>query len=151
MRPGPRGGGPLAPDRDPAPDERRVSPGGDAQSGDLPVPGGVLPALAEAERGAGAFGQQVGAPGRGLGQFGDRRGLLLGGEPGLGVPGGGAGDLSVPETIRIRARHPGRIESVFYLGQGSRSPARMVTHVRRAAAPLECVHDGRGVAAGPRR
>ena len=31
------------------------------------------------------------------------------------------------------------------------APARMVTHVRRAAAPLECVHDGRGVAAGPRR
>src|SRR5690348_18055858 len=52
VRPGPRGGGPLAPDRDPAPDERRVSPGGEAQLGDLPVAGGVRPALAEAERGA---------------------------------------------------------------------------------------------------
>src|SRR5262245_53234849 len=30
-----------------------------------------------------ALGQQVGPPGRGLGQLGDRRGLLLGGEPGL--------------------------------------------------------------------
>jgi len=151
VRPGPRGGGPLAPDRDPAPDERRVSSRGDAQFGDLPVPAGVLPALAEAERRAGAFGQQVGTAGRGLLQFGDRRGFLLGGEPGLGVPGGGAGDLSVPETVRIRARHPGRIESVFYWGQGSRFTARVVTHVRRAAAPLECVHDGRGVAAGARR
>src|SRR5215472_7087564 len=131
VRPGPGGGGPLAPDRDPAPDERRVSSRGDAQLGDLPVPAGVLPALAEAERGAGAFGQQVGAPGGGLLQFGDRRGLLLGGEPGLGVPGGGAGDLSVPETVRIRARHHGRIEAVFYSGQGARSPACKVTHVRR--------------------
>jgi len=113
VRPGPGGGGALAPDRDPAPDERAIRPGGDAQFGDLPVAGGVLPALTEAERGAGAFGQQVGAPGRGLGQFGDRRCLLLGGEPGLGVPRGGTGDLSIPETVRIRARHPGRIESVF--------------------------------------
>src|SRR5215470_12642768 len=86
VRPGPSGGGPLAPDGDPAPDERAISPGGDAQFGDLPVAGGVLRALAEAERGAGALSQQVGASGRGLGQLSDRRCLLLGGEPGLGVP-----------------------------------------------------------------
>ena len=138
VRPGPRGGGPLAPDRDPAPDERRVSSGGDAQFGDLPVAGGVLPALAEAERGAGALGQQVGPSGRGLGQLSDRRCLLLGGEPGLGVPGGRTGDLGVLETVRIRARHPGRIESVFDSRQDGRSPARKVTHAARAVAPLEC-------------
>ena len=95
----------------------RSAPGGDARPGDLPVPGCILASFAEAERGAGAFGQQVGAPGRGLGQFGDRRGLLLGGEPGLGVPGGRTGDLSVPESVRIRARHHRRIESVFDNGQ----------------------------------
>jgi len=46
--------------------------------------------LAIAKHQPGAFGQQVGPPSRGLGQLGDRRGFLLGGEPpAQGVPGGG--------------------------------------------------------------
>ena len=49
-------GGTLPPDGDPALDERAVRPSGDAQLGDLPVPGRVLASFAEAERGAGAFG-----------------------------------------------------------------------------------------------
>jgi hypothetical protein len=46
-------GGTLPPDGDPALDERLVRSGGDAQIGDLPVPGGILASFAEAERGAG--------------------------------------------------------------------------------------------------
>jgi hypothetical protein len=88
-------GGTLPPDGDPALDERLVRSGGDAQLGDLPVPGGILAAFAEAERRAGAFGQQIGPPRRCLFQFGDRRGFLVGGEPGPGVAGGGPGDLRV--------------------------------------------------------
>jgi hypothetical protein len=41
IREGRRGGGPLAPDLDPGLDQRLVYPRGDAQVGDLPVPGGV--------------------------------------------------------------------------------------------------------------
>jgi hypothetical protein len=51
---------------------------------------------------------------------------LPGGEPGLGVPGGGTGDLSVLQTVRIRARHLGRIESVFDSGKVAVPPARKV-------------------------
>jgi hypothetical protein len=46
----------------PALDELLVRSGGDGQLGDLPVPGCILASFAEAERGAGAFGQQVDVP-----------------------------------------------------------------------------------------
>jgi len=42
---------------------------------------GLQPTLAETERCARAFGQQITPAARGLGQFGDRRGFLLGGDP----------------------------------------------------------------------
>jgi hypothetical protein len=110
-----RGSGRALPaHRDPALDQRLIRASGDAQFRDLLVPGGVGPVLAETECRARALGQQVGAPGRGLGQLGDRRGLLIGGEPpALGVPGGGSRDLGVAKTIRIRAGHAGMIEYAF--------------------------------------
>jgi len=45
-----RGGGPLPHGLGPLLDQCLVGPGSNAQSGDLPVPRGVLGALAEAER-----------------------------------------------------------------------------------------------------
>jgi hypothetical protein len=63
------GARPLAPDLDPALNERLVCPGGEAQFSDLPVPGGVALVLAVAEGQACALGQQVRPPGRGLPQL----------------------------------------------------------------------------------
>lgn len=81
MRHRPCDGSALPPDCNPTLDECLVRSGGDAQFGDLPVAGSVLGTFAEAERDAGAFGQQIGPPGRRLFQLGDRRGFLVGGEP----------------------------------------------------------------------
>ena len=53
------GGSPFASDIDPPLDQRLVGAGGDAQFGDLLIPGGVGPAFAETECGACALGQQV--------------------------------------------------------------------------------------------
>lgn len=72
MRCGRRDGGPLPPNRNPALDQGLVCPGGDVQFGNLPVPGCVLAVLAEAERYACTFSQQVSPPGCGLREFGDR-------------------------------------------------------------------------------
>jgi hypothetical protein len=89
-------------------DQCLVRPGGDAQFGDLPAPGGVAPGVGVAQRRACAFGQQVSPTGRSLPYLGYRRGFLLGGEPpAMRVAGGGSGDLQVPQPIRARAGwHP---------------------------------------------
>jgi hypothetical protein len=116
------GGGPLPADLDPPLDQCLVGAGGNAQLGDLLVPGGVGPAFAEAERRARALGQQARPPGRGFGQFGDRHGFLVCGEPpALSVPGGGSRDLGIAESIRVGAVHLGMIEYVFELRQGHRA------------------------------
>ncbi len=75
------GGGPLAPDLDPGLDQRLVYPGGDAQVGDLPVPGGGELVLAIAEGQPSALGQQGSPPGGGLRQLGDCGGFLVGCPP----------------------------------------------------------------------
>jgi hypothetical protein len=96
-----------------------LTPGCDAQVGDLPVAGGVGPGLAEAERHPGVFGQQVSPPGCSLGQFGDRGGLLGGGElPALSVARGGSGDLRGEDTVGVWISHTSTIELVFDLRQG---------------------------------
>ena len=108
------GSGPFAADVDPPLDQRLVGAGGDAQFGDLLVPGGVGPAFTETERRARVLGQQIRPPGRGLGQFGDRPGFLVGGKPpALGVPRSGSRDLGIAKSIRVRAVHVEMIECVF--------------------------------------
>ena len=73
-----RGAGPLAPNLDPCLNQRLVHPGGDAQVGDLPVPGGVGLVLAIAKGQACALSQQSSPPGGSLLQLGDRSGFLVG-------------------------------------------------------------------------
>lgn len=94
------GGGPLPPDVDPPLDQGLVCAGGDAQLSHSPVVGSLGLALAVAQRDSCAFGQQVRPPVRGLGQFGDRRGVFpAAGVPGGGVPGSDADDPPEEQTI----------------------------------------------------
>jgi hypothetical protein len=78
---GRRGAGPLAPNLDPGLNQRLVCPGGDAQLGDLPVPGGIDLVLAIAEGQTGALCQQGSPSGGGVLQLGYRGGFLAGGQP----------------------------------------------------------------------
>jgi hypothetical protein len=75
------GAGSLAPNTDPGLGQRLVYPGGNAQAGDLPVPGRVELVLAIAEDQACALSQQGSPPGRSLRELGDRGSFLVGGQP----------------------------------------------------------------------
>src|SRR5215468_3838926 len=75
------GAGPLAPHLDPGLNQRLIHPGGHAQLGDLPVPGGVPLVLAIAECQACALSQQGSPPGGGPLQLSDRSGFLFGCQP----------------------------------------------------------------------
>jgi len=112
------GGGSLPPDVDLPLDQGLGRPSGDAQLCHALVVGGLGLPLALAQRQPGALGQQVGPAIRDLGQFGDRRGIVLpAGPPGRGVPGCGPGDPPVDKTISVRASHIDRVELRFDLRQ----------------------------------
>jgi len=73
--------GSHAPELDPGLNFHLVHTGGDAQLGDLPIPGGVKLVLGMAKDQPCALSQQGSPSGGGLLKLGHRRGSLAGGQP----------------------------------------------------------------------